>query len=58
MPYRSDAQRRYFHAAQARGEIKKSTVDEFDAASKGMNLPERIGKKSRRYKLADALVKK
>lgn len=42
MPYSSDAQRRKFHAMLARGEIKKSTVDEFDEASKGMNLPERV----------------
>lgn len=46
MPYKSDAQRRYFHAAEARGEIKPSVVNEFDKASKGMKLPERKNKKS------------
>lgn len=44
MPYKSDAQRRKFHALLRRGEISKKTVDEFDAASKGMNLPERVAK--------------
>lgn len=41
MPYKSDAQRRYFHAAQARGEISPKTVKEFDQASKGKKLPEK-----------------
>jgi hypothetical protein len=44
MPYKSDAQRRFFHAAEARGDIKPSTVDEFDKASKGMKLPEHVKK--------------
>ena len=33
MPYKSDAQRRYFHAALKRGEISPKTVHEFDQAS-------------------------
>lgn len=49
MPYKSDAQRRKFHAMLARGEIKKSTVDEFDIASKGKKLPERVNKKRKVY---------
>jgi hypothetical protein len=44
MPYKSDAQRRFFHAAEARGDIKQSTVNEFDQASKGMKLPEHVKK--------------
>lgn len=44
MPYSSDAQRRYFHAAEARGEMPKKTVDEFDQASKGKDLPEHVKK--------------
>lgn len=44
MPYKSDAQRRYFHAAEARGEIKPSTVKEFDQASKGMKLKDHVKK--------------
>jgi len=45
MPYKSDAQRRKFHAMLKRGEIGKKTVAEYDRASKGKNLPERITKK-------------
>lgn len=46
MPYVSDAQRRYFHAAQQRGEISAKTVKEFDQASKGKKLPERVKPKT------------
>jgi hypothetical protein len=42
VPYKSDAQRRKFHALLNRGEIKASTVKEFDTASKGKKLPERV----------------
>lgn len=45
MPYKSDKQRKYFHAAEARGDISPSVVDEFDEASKGMHLPEKKKKK-------------
>jgi len=51
MPYKSDAQRRYFHAAEARGEISPSTVKEYDKASKGKKLPEKVKKFSRTRKL-------
>lgn len=47
MPYRSQAQRRYFHAAEERGEISPSTVHEFDQASKGEKLPERMNKQNK-----------
>lgn len=39
MPYKSQKQRAYFHAAEARGEISPATVKEFDQASKGKKLP-------------------
>ncbi len=40
MPYKSDAQRKYFHTeAAAKAGISKATVKEFDAASKGKSLP-------------------
>lgn len=42
MPYKSDAQRKFFHAALERGEIKPSTVQEFDKASKGLKLPKKL----------------
>lgn len=44
MPYKSEAQRKFMNAAAARGEIKKSTVDEFNKASKGMKLPPKVKK--------------
>lgn len=47
MPYKSDAQRRYFHAAEDRGDISSKTVHEFDEASKGKKLPEKVKKKAR-----------
>ena len=48
MPYKSDAQRRYFHAAASRGEITRKTVKEFDKASKGKRLPEKVKKHTTR----------
>ena len=48
MPYKSLAQERKFHAMLARGEIDAATVKEYDQASKGMKLPERVGKKPTR----------
>ena len=39
MPYKSEAQRKLFHAMLSRGEISKKTVKEFDRASKGKKLP-------------------
>ena len=47
MPYKSEAQRRKFHAMAARGEISKATVAEFDRASKGKKLPEKKRKKKK-----------
>lgn len=42
MPYASDKQRRYMHWAADHGKIKKSTVEEYDKASKGKDLPEKV----------------
>lgn len=42
MPYASDKQRKFFHAAEARREIKKSVVEEYDQASKGKRLPAKV----------------
>lgn len=44
MPYKSEAQRRKFHALLAEGKIKQEVVDEFDKASEGLVLPDRIKK--------------
>lgn len=54
MPYKSQAQERYFHAAEARGEIKPSVVNEFDKASKGMKLPEKIDGKEHMKHIAES----
>ena len=45
MPYKSAAQRRKFHALLNRGAISAATVAEWDQASKGKKLPERVKKK-------------
>ncbi len=40
MPYKSDAQRRFFHTDTAKKKgITSSEVKEFDTASKGKKLP-------------------
>lgn len=46
MPYRSDAQRRFFHSKGAeKAGISKKTIKEFDKASKGKKLPNKVKKK-------------
>ena len=43
MPYKSKAQQRFFHSAAAKeAGIKPKTVKEFDSASKGKKLPEKV----------------
>lgn len=42
MPYKSEAQRKFFHTQTAKDKgISDKTVKEFDEASKGMKLPKR-----------------
>lgn len=41
MPYKSDAQRRFFNSEEGREKIGEATVEEFNKASKGMDLPEK-----------------
>ncbi len=41
MPWKSDAQRKYMSMAAAKGKVPQSVVDEGNAASKGMKLPQR-----------------
>ena len=48
MPYKSDAQRKKFHAMAKRGEISPATVAEYDKASKGKKLPARVKPKRRK----------
>lgn len=45
MPYKSDAQRRFFHTDTAKkAGITSKEVSEFDKASKGMKLPKKAKK--------------
>lgn len=46
MPYKSDAQRRKFHALEAEGKLSPSVVKEYDKASKGKKLPEKVKPRS------------
>jgi hypothetical protein len=44
MPYKSDAQRRFFHSSgAAKAGITGTQVKEFDKASKGMKTPAKVG---------------
>jgi hypothetical protein len=58
MPFKSQAQRRFMHAAEDRGDIKPSTVKEFDEASKGKKIPERLHPKGTYTKLSKFMKKK
>jgi hypothetical protein len=40
MPYKSDAQRRLFHSKNS--PVSKTKVEEYDKASKGKKLPEKV----------------
>lgn len=42
MPYKSDAQRKYFHANKKKLEKQGVVVSEWDAASKGKSLPKKL----------------
>ncbi len=52
MPFKSEAQRRYFHAAAERGEISKRKVHEYEEKTKG-DLPERVGSESKKRAAKD-----
>lgn len=50
MPYKSEKQRKFFHTATARKKgITKKMVKEYDQASKGQNLPEKVSAKPLKY---------
>jgi hypothetical protein len=44
MPFKSNAQRKFFNANRAKLEAKGVNVDEWDKSSKGMQLPEKVTK--------------
>lgn len=47
MPYKSDAQRRWAHTKTGMKKLGGAgKVAEWDSASKGVKLPERVGKKA------------
>jgi hypothetical protein len=50
MPYRSDAQRAYFNANRDKLEAQGVNVDEWNSASEGKTLPQRVGKPKRKSK--------
>jgi hypothetical protein len=52
MPFKSDAQRRYFNANRSKLERQGVDVDEWNNASKGKKLPERKKPKKEKFGLA------
>lgn len=56
MPYKSDAQRRYFNANRAQLEAQGVDVDEWNDSSRGMKLPERAKKKKTEKSAKEAVV--
>jgi hypothetical protein len=46
-PYKSDAQRKYFHAHEKELRKQGVNVSEWDASSKGKKLPEHVKKKKK-----------
>ena len=45
MPYKSQAQRKKFHVLEKEGKISPKVVKEYDQASKGKKLPNKVKKK-------------
>jgi hypothetical protein len=54
MPFKSEAQRRYFEANKTKLEKHGVDVEEWEQTSKGMKLPERAPKKAIKKKKAHA----
>ncbi len=50
MPFSSDKQRRYMNWAASVGKIKPKVVNEFNKASKGLDLPEEVKPKFKKLK--------
>lgn len=44
MPFKSQAQQRYFHYLESKGKMPKKTVDEFDNVTDFDHLPEHVKK--------------
>ena len=58
MPYKSQAQERFFNANRAKMEAQGVDVDEFNAASKGMKLPPRAKKPASQTKRLNRYIGK
>ena len=50
MPFRSESQRKKFYAMEARGELKKGTTAEWEAATPKGKLPARVRPKKKSKK--------
>ncbi len=50
MPFKSEAQRRYFEANKSNLEKQGVNVEEWEQASKGMKLPERAPRRATKKK--------
>ena len=49
MPYKSDAQRKFFHSKGAvKAGLAKEQIEEYDKASKGKKLPEKVKAKKKK----------
>jgi hypothetical protein len=55
MPFKSEAQRRYFEANKAKLQKQGVDVKEWEASSRGLKLPERVPRKKSRGKLAQSV---
>ena len=44
MPYKSEAQRRFFNSEKGKEVVGKKNVEEFNRESKGLKLPEKVEK--------------
>jgi hypothetical protein len=58
MPYKSEAQRKYFNVNRKKLEAQGVDVDEWNQASKGKKMPERVKESSIRTRALKALIKK
>lgn len=56
MPYKSDAQRRYFNANRAQLEAQGVDVDEWNDSSRGKKLPDRAKKKKTEKTAREAVI--
>jgi hypothetical protein len=58
MPYKSEAQRRFFHSAGAKkAGISSRVVKEFDNASKGQHVPEHMSDRKRLHEFVKDKVR-